>query len=75
MVDAHASLLASVFVEGGAGEDGYVGEGSVVIVAVENAGGAVAGDVDVGPAVVVEVEGGDAEGSSGRRSGRYELWW
>ena len=59
---AHAGLLASVFVEGRAGGDRDVGEGSVVIVAVENAGRAVAGDEDVGPAVVVEVERGDAEG-------------
>src|SRR4029077_1365188 len=37
------------------------GERAVVIVAIENAGSAVAGDKDVGPAVFVEVERGDAE--------------
>ena len=33
-----------------------------MVVAVENAGSAVAGDIDVGPAVVVEIESGNAEG-------------
>ncbi len=59
---AHACLLAPVFVEGGARGDGDVGEGSIMIVAVENAGRAVAGDVNIGPAIFIEIERGDAEG-------------
>ncbi len=58
---AHAGLLAAVFVEGDAGVGAYVGEGAVVVVAVEDGGGGVAGDVDVGPAVFVVVERGDGE--------------
>src|ERR1700730_98307 len=57
----HAGLFFPIFVEGGAGEGGYVGKGAVAIVAVENAGGAVASDVDVRPAVFVEIERGNAE--------------
>ena len=34
----HAGLLASVFVEGRACGNGYVGESAVVIVVIENAG-------------------------------------
>src|SRR4029077_6289430 len=39
-----------------------VGESAVAVIVVENAGSAVAGDINVGPAVVVEVESGNAEG-------------
>src|SRR5437588_8215527 len=59
---AHASLGAAIFVERGAGNNGNVGKGAVVIVAIQDAGRAVAGDIDIGPAVVVVIERGDAEG-------------
>src|SRR5581483_4870774 len=59
---AHACLLASVFVEGGACDYRNVGESSIVVVAIENARRAVAGDVDVRPAVVIEIKRRDAEG-------------
>ena len=68
-------MCAAVFVEGGAGGDGDVGEGAVAIVVVENAGGAVAGDENVGPAVVVVVERGDAEGVVAVGFGRYGILW
>src|SRR5208282_6531585 len=51
-----------VFVEGGAGGDGYIGESAVAIVVVENAGRAVAGDENIGPAIVVVIQRGDAQG-------------
>ena len=44
-----------------AGVDGDVLEGAVLLVLVEGAGRGVVGDVDVGPAVVVEVGDQDAE--------------
>ena len=58
---AHAGLLASVFVEGRASGHGYVGERSVVVIPIENAGRAVASDKDVGPAVFIEIECRNAE--------------
>ena len=59
---AHAGLGAAVFVEGCARGDGNVLEGAVAIVVIEDAWGGIAGDENVGPAVVVIVESGDAEG-------------
>src|SRR6266567_2098065 len=59
---AHAGLLAPVVVESGAGDDGNVGERAVVIVVVKNAGGAVARDINVRPAIVVVIKSGNAEG-------------
>src|SRR6266851_1471246 len=41
---------------------GFVVEGAVAIVVVKNAGGAVAGDINVRPAVVVVIKSGNAEG-------------
>ena len=58
---AHAGLLRAIFVEGRAGNDGDIGKRAIVIVVIENAGSAVAGDVDIRPAVIIEVESGDAE--------------
>src|SRR5215813_7927700 len=58
---AHASLLASILVVGYATHYGCIGEGSISIVAVENVGRAVAGDINVGPAVIVVIQCGDAE--------------
>src|SRR5215470_2740952 len=58
---AHASLLTSILVVGYATHDGCIGEGSISIISVENVGCAVAGDIDVGPAVIVVIQCGDAE--------------
>ena len=58
---SHTCLLASILVE--CGTCGYrnISESSVTIVVVQNAGSAVAGDVNVRPAVGVEVESRDTE--------------
>src|SRR5690349_20077115 len=53
---AHSSLLAAILIECGPRGDGYIGKGPVMVVAVQNAGRAVAGDVDIGPAVFIEIE-------------------
>src|SRR5579864_4049381 len=58
---SHARLLASIFIEGRACSHRSIRKGSVVIVAIENARGAVARDEDVRPAIFVEVERGNAE--------------
>src|SRR5579863_527276 len=57
----HAGLFASILIEGHAGLRGDVDEGSIFLVVIKNAGGAVAGHVDVGPAIVIVVESGNAE--------------
>ena len=62
---AHAGLLLPVLAEGDAGLEALLGEGAVVVVAEQQAGRGVAGDVDVGPAVAVEIGGGDGEGVAG----------
>src|SRR4029077_256887 len=59
---AHTGLGAGVFVGGGARGDGDVLEGAVSIVVVEDTGGGIAGAENFGPAVVVVIECGDAEG-------------
>src|SRR5216684_6417043 len=59
--DAHAGLGLAVGAEGTAGFEGDVGEGAVLFILIEGAGGGIVGDVDVGPAVVVEIGGEDAE--------------
>ena len=59
---SHASLLPAIFVESSAGGHRNIRKGPIVVVAIKNAGRAVAGDENVGPAVFVEVEGGYAEG-------------
>src|SRR4051794_41276058 len=54
----HAGLLAPVLVEGDACVGGAIGEGPVMVVAVENGGRGIAGHVDVKPAVLLGVHGG-----------------
>ena len=53
--DAHARERGAFCVEGAAGGNPDLAEGPVLVVAVEQARRGVAGHVDVGPAVVVEV--------------------
>src|SRR6185369_14802508 len=59
---SHSGLFTAVFVIRGASSDRYVGERPVAVVVIKNAGSAVTGEVDVGPAIVVEVESRNAEG-------------
>ena len=59
--NAHARLRFAVGTEGAAGFDGDVLESSVLLVVVERAGGGIVGDIDIGPAVVVEVGGENAQ--------------
>src|SRR5882762_27949 len=58
---SHASLLPPVIIKRGARNNGDIGERAVVIVVVEDAGGAVTGNIDVRPAVVIIVKRGNAE--------------
>src|SRR5205807_8776030 len=59
---AHAGLLASVIVESGPGNNGDIGECAVLIVVVQDAGGAVAGYENMRPAVVIVIQRGNAKG-------------
>ena len=60
-VDAHAPLDLAGLVRGGAGRSADVLERAVPLVQEQEVGAAVVGDVEVGPAVAVEVGGDDAE--------------
>src|SRR5205807_2678720 len=60
--DAHAGLLVAIFTVSTAGDNAYVGEGAVVIVVEEDAGLRINGDVNVGPAIVVEIVGDRGDG-------------
>src|SRR5262249_5903964 len=53
--DAHASLRLAVGAERTARFHGYVGELAVLSVLIKSAGGGIVGDVDVRPAVIVEI--------------------
>src|ERR1019366_3499410 len=64
-VRAHGSTRDSVFSEGDARGYGLFGKGTVLVVAVELVGLRVVGDEEVGPAVAVVVEEGDAQGLTG----------
>ena len=66
--DAHARLQTSVGIVGDAGRVAALFERSVVLVAIEQAGGLVAGDIDVGPAVVIEI--GDDHAQAVAAAGR-----
>ncbi len=73
--DAHAGLRLAVGRVGDAGFDGQVFEGAVLLVLIEGGGGGVVGDVDVGPAVVVEI--GDDDGEAVGADGVFDagLFW
>src|SRR5262249_249561 len=60
-VDAHSCARHAVFAERESRYYGLFGEGAVTIVAIELVGLGVVGEEQVGPAVVVVVEHGDAE--------------
>ena len=55
--DAHSGLFLTVLAVGDAGHDGNIGEGPIVVVAEENAWLGIARNIDVGPAIVIEVGG------------------
>src|SRR5204863_6724860 len=61
----HAALLTPVLVQRYPGLETALRERAVVIVAEEQAGRGVAGHVDVGPAVAVEIGCGDRQGIVG----------
>ena len=52
---AHSGLLVAILAVGASGEDGDIGERSVVIVAEQNAGLRIHGHINIRPAVVVEI--------------------
>ena len=60
-VDAHAGAGFAFFAEGDAGFDGHILESAVALIAIELVGLGVVGDEQVGPAVAIVVEHGDAE--------------
>ena len=59
--DTHAGLRFTIGAQRAAGFDGDVLELAVLLVLVEGAGGGVIGNVNVGPAVVVEIGGQNAQ--------------
>src|SRR6266446_6806684 len=61
-VSSHARLLAPIFVERHSSHDREIGESAIAIVMIKNTWCAVAGHVDVRPAIIVKVECGNAEG-------------
>ncbi len=58
--DAHGRLLGAVFADGGAGFQADLIEFSVALIFVEEVRRGIVGDVDVGPAGVVEIRPHDA---------------
>ena len=60
-VDSHAGARFAFAAEGDSGLDGGIFEGAVALVAVKLVGLSVVGDEQIGPAVAVLVEQGDAE--------------
>ena len=59
--NTHACLRFGFGGERGAVLDGDVLEGAVMLVEIKRGGGGIVGHIDVGPAVVIEIGGGDAE--------------
>ena len=59
---AHAGLLVAIFAVGASGDDRDIGESAVVIVVEQNAGLRVDRDINVRPAVVVEIVGDRGDG-------------
>src|SRR2546426_177339 len=63
--DAHAGLGLAVGAEGAARFKGDVDKRSVLFVLIQRAGGGVVGNVNVRPAIVVEIGGGQGAGGGG----------
>ena len=60
--DAHSGLLVAIFAVSASGHDGDVGESAVVVVAEQDAGLGIDRDVNVRPAVVIEIVGDGRDG-------------
>src|SRR5271169_40461 len=58
---SHPRLLAPLFVERYSSHHRNIGESSIAIVVIKNAGGAVGGYVDIRPAIIVKIKCGNAE--------------
>src|SRR5712692_8626960 len=58
---SHARLLTPIFVERYSSHHRNIGKSSIAIVVIKNTWGTVAGYVDIRPAIIVKVEGGNAE--------------
>src|SRR4029078_13406996 len=71
--DAHAALLGAVFADGDAERERLLLESAVLLGDVEEMGGGVVRDVEIGPAVVVEVEPRDAQAEVAARIGHAGL--
>ena len=59
--ESHAGLLHAVLAERDAALQTLFGERAVVVVVKQQARGRIAGDIDVGPSVVVEIRGHGGE--------------
>src|SRR6266850_7286905 len=59
---SHARLLVPILVECYASHHRNIGESSIAIVVIKDAWGTIAGYVDIRPAIIVKVEGGNAKG-------------
>ena len=53
--NAHPGECDAILIEGTAGRNRHFGEGAVLVVVIQQAGRGIAGDVDIRPAIVVEV--------------------
>ena len=69
--DAHTGLLGAIFAQRDAALQAFFDESSVVPIAEVEAGRGIACDVDIGPAVVIEI-GGDCGKSVGSRNDRRQ---
>ena len=72
--DAHAGLLAAILAERDAAQHAFLAERAVVVVHEQQAGRRIAGDVDVGPSVFVEIGGDDGHAVARRRGGDAGLF-
>ena len=60
--DAHAGLLMTAVAVGAIGHDGDIGKCAVMVVLKQDAGLGIDGDIDIRPAIVVEVIGDGSDG-------------
>src|SRR6267378_7894245 len=57
---AHSRLFSAILVERNSSSYSNVGKGAIAIVAIEDAWSTIAGNVDIRPAIIVKIEGGNA---------------
>src|SRR5467141_1253567 len=65
-IHAHAGAGDSIFAEGDARDDGFFGEGAISVVAIQLVGLCVVRKEEIGPAIIVVIEHGDAQRLRGR---------